>query len=458
MQLRNYQIEVKNEVYRAFKAGYKTVLLQVPTGGGKTIIFTSIARDIVEKSEKKCLVLVHRKELIDQTINKAAKYGLSISVIQADYLYRPFEKYQIASVQTLVRRLDKIKFVPDVIITDECHHSVSNSYRKIYDAYPDAYHLGVTATPTRTSGEGFKDIFETIIQGPSVNQLIELGYLVKPKIFARPLEFDLSKVKLTAGDYNEKALYEAYEENFTYGDLVKTWHEKADGKKTVVFAINVQHSQHIISAYQAAGIAAEHIDGNTNINDRKSIIKRFREGDIRILSNCNIVTEGFDLPDIEAIQLVRPTKSLSLYLQMVGRGLRPSDGKGEAIVLDHSNSIFTHGFPEQDRIWTLDGVKPRGSKVIYYDKENDEYREPRSVEHIEGMELVEIEYNETRLQYLNSLIETAHKRNFKIGYAWYKFLEKFKVPSQYEIINFGEVAGYKPGWVKYKMKEYGIEN
>lgn len=457
MELRNYQIKAKNDVYGAFKAGHKNVLLQVPTGGGKTIIFTSIARNVVDQGEKKCLVLVHRKELIDQTINKALKYGLRFSVIQADYLYKPFEQYQIASVQTLVRRLDKISFVPDVIITDECHHATSETYRKIYAQYPNAYHIGVTATPTRTNGEGFKDIFDILVQGPSVNELINMGYLVKPKIFAKPLDFDLSSVKVTAGDYNEKALSEAFEANFTYGNLVQTWHEKAEGKKTVAFAINIRHSKHIVDTYRAAGISAEHLDAETNPRERVAIIDRFRRGEIRVLSNVNIVTEGFDLPDIECIQLVRPTKSLTLYLQMVGRGLRPADGKDQAIVLDHSNSVFVHGFPEQDREWTLDGIKKKEVKVVYYDREKQEYHEPRGMSHVEDLELVELEYDEVRLNFLNKQIEIARRRGYKIGAAWYKFIEKFKKPTRYEILNFCQLAGYKSGWVTYKMKEYGIE-
>ncbi len=763
MQLRPYQIKVKNDVYSAVKAGHKRILLQVPTGGGKTIIFTSIIRDIVEKSNKKALVLVHRKELIDQTINKALKYGLTFSVIQADYLYKPFEKYQIASVPTLTRRLDSINFKPDVIITDECfpkgtivdgkpienfkigdsihaydeisgnivlskvtktfknvcpdklyqitsenniivctgnhpiftnhgwvkaqnltnkhyigilkneynsinmqnlqipytetnkeskrfipthrerilfermfnaicqnnklsnygknkqnicfakdvaeqsyekssyqkknvryfkknrayakntgweretnlntaetigrsiglgngicgknrlfrerrdriskslqnrysksipknsnrsrwqfslytnaskprqekrelfsfvrlenieileqrsyerfrqmcpdgyvynlevekyhtyiangiivhncHHATANSYRKIYEAYPNAHHIGVSATPTRTNGEGFKDIFDTLVQGPSVRQLIQNGYLVQPKLFARPLNFDLSKVKVTAGDYNEKALMEAMEQSFTYGDLVKTWHEKAEGKKTVVFAININHSKHIVDIYRQAGIKAEHLDAETDSRDRKTIIDKFRAGEITVLSNVNIVTEGFDLPDIECIQLVRPTKSLTLYLQMVGRGLRPADGKEQAIVLDHSNSVFTFGFPEQDRLWTLDGIKKRDVKVVFYDKNTDDYIEHQEHEHIEGMELVELDFDEVRWEFLKKQIDFSKKRGFKIGFAWHRFIDKFKVPTKYELIKFGKLAGYKPGWATYKFKEFNL--
>jgi superfamily II DNA or RNA helicase len=459
MELRPYQIEVKNKVYNSLKAGNKHILLQLPTGAGKTILFTSIAKEAIEKGGKTVWVLVHRKELIDQTIQKAAKYGLQFSVIQQDYAYRPFVQYQVASVQTLVRRLDNINYPPDLIITDECHHSLAESYKKIYAKYPASFHIGVSATPIRTNGEGFVDIFDDIVCGPSVKKLIVDGWLVKPRIFAHPLTFDLSKVKITAGDYNEKALYEAYKDNFTYGNLVESWRSKAECKKTVVFAINVEHSKSIINAYTKENIPAEHIDGTTPKSERDAIIRRFRDGTTLVLSNVGIVTEGFDLPDIEAVQLVRPTKSLGLYLQIVGRGLRPANNKAEAIILDHSNSIFAHGFPDQDRIWTLKGIYKNGNankKVMVYDKTENQIYDSTELKHNNDIELVEIDVDEIRLNIMKELVEITKKRKFKIGYAWYKFIEKFPVPTIYEIHKFCRIANYNQKWIDYKIIEYGL--
>lgn len=456
MELRQYQIEIKRKVYDAFKEHQK-VMLQLPTGGGKTISFVDIARDIVTKG-KRVMILVHRKELIDQTIHKLMKYGLEYSVIQSDYIYKHYCMVQVASVQTLVRRLDNV-LPPDVIICDEAHHCTAETYRKIIANYPEAKLLGVTATPIRTNGEGFQEIFDIMVCGPTVKELIELGFLVKPKIYANPLRFDLSKVKLTAGDYNEKALYNAFEEQFTYGNLIKTWNEKAKDLKTIIFAINIEHSKHIVNTYLEAGIKAEHVDGGTQRNERTGILRRLAEGSTKVVSNVGIITEGFDCPSVEAIQLVRPTKSLSLYLQMIGRGLRPSAGKECAIVLDHSDSVFEHGFPEQDRIWKLQGImkQEKTTKIIIRDKKTGIEYEPRELPaHVDDIELIEIECDAVRLDEMQHLIQIARKRGYKIGYAWFKFIEKYQVPTKHEIQKFQQVAGYNPQWCRHQYQQFGI--
>lgn len=458
MELRDYQIEVKRKVFDSFNKN-RRVMLQLPTGAGKTVVFTSIAKDYVDNGYV-VWVLVHRKELIDQTISKAVKYDMDVSVIQADYAFNPFTKFQIASVQTAIRRLERIpkRTYPNLIICDEAHHSTANSYRDIYNQYPDSKILGVTATPVRTTGEGFKDLFDTLITGATVKELIEMGHLVRPKIYANAIPFDLKKVKITAGDYNDKALYNAFEETCTYGDLVKNWKDKANNKLTIVFAINIEHSKKITEAYLNNGITAEHLDGETPKEQRSAILRRFREGKTKVISNVGIITEGFDVPACECIQLVRPTKSLSLYLQMVGRGLRPSSDKEHAIILDHSNSVFTHGFPEQDRIWTLNGVKARKNRlVLYKDRETgQEYEQRELPKHVTDIELVEIDYDEVRINEMDKLIQTAKKRNYKIGFAWYKFIEKFSIPTKYDIKRFQKIAGYKPYWCDYQYKQFGI--
>lgn len=458
MELRNYQIDAKNNVYRAFRE-HRRVMLQLPTGAGKTVLFTAIAKDAIMK-DRVTWVLVHRKELIDQTLHKAKAYGLDLSVIQADYLFNQFSKYHIASVQTLIRRIDKLpkRVQPGLIIVDEAHHSRAESYKTIMSKYPDALILGVTATPVRTNGEGFKDLFDTMVTGPTVKQLIHAGYLVKPRIFTAPLEFDLRNVKITAGDYNEKALYEAYEASATYGNLVSSWNKFAKDKLTIVFAINVEHSKRIVEEYKAAGINAEHVDGTTPKKERDDIMRRFREGKTRVVSNVGIITEGFDVPACECIQLVRPTKSLSLYLQMCGRGLRPAHEKESAIILDHSNSVYTHGFPEQDRNWTLGGVRNKKNRVtVYRDvRTNEYYTQGKTPEHISEIELIEMDQDEMRINMMEKLIEHSRRKNYKPGYAWHKFIERVKRPTRYEILRFQTLANYKSGWVNYQFQEFNI--
>lgn len=462
MELRDYQLRTKENIYRAFEK-HRRVMGQLPTGAGKTVLFTSIAQDFINRGEV-VWVLVHRKELIDQTGEKARKHNIDYSVIQADYTYRVFSRYQIASVPTLVRRLDKFmdykRIQPNLIICDEAHHSTADSYRAIYKAFPEAKILGVTATPIRTNGQGFHDLFDTIVTGPTVKELIEMGHLVRPKIYTNAIPFDLKKVKVTAGDYNEKALYNAFEESCTYGDIVNSWKSKADGKLTIVFAINIEHSKKIVEAYRESGIAAEHLDGATPREQRNAILDRFRKGITKVVSNVGIITEGFDVPACECIQLVRPTKSLALFLQMVGRGLRPASEKENAIILDHANTVYTHGFPEEDRIWTLDGTsKPKNKITLIRDRETGrEYEVQELPKHVTDIELVELEYDEVRMSYMNGLISTTKRRGYKMGYAWHKFLDKYPRPTVFEIQKFQKLAGYKESWCKYKYEEFGYSD
>lgn len=470
MQLREYQTEAKNKVYRAFKSGVKRVMLQLPTGAGKTILFTSIVRDAVER-KKRAWVLVHRKELIEQTVQKAAKYGLTFSVIQADAVYRPLERYQVASVQTLVRRIEKFKkstFKPDLIICDESHHSTASSYRAIYEAFPEAWLLGVTATPIRTNGEGFADLFDELVTGASMKELIELGYLVKPRYYAAKSDIDLRSIKITAGDYNEADMYEAFKNNCAFGDYVKTWNERAKGKKTICFAINIEHSKQIAQEYNNNGIAAEHVDGTTPKDERDAIMRRFRDGRTLILSNVGIITEGFDVPSCECVQLARATKSLSMYMQMGGRALRPADDKPEAIILDHWNNIYEHGALEWDRQWTLEGIEKRNNRIMVKDLETDRIYEPREApEHLKEIELVEVDFSKVeqplnmknpRIKYLHKQIQNAKDKGYEkvYGYVWKKFINKYQIPTKEEIDMFQQISGFKYGWRFFQYKEFGI--
>lgn len=458
MQLRPYQQQAKDKIYAAMSE-YRRVMFQFPTGAGKTVVFSDIAKDFVA-NDKKVLTLAHRIELVEQAHSKFSKFGFGseVGVIKAGYLPKFYAKVQIAMVQTLVRRermLSNADF--DLIIIDEAHHATAGSYKKICESYPNARILGVTATPIRTNGSGFEDSFDKLVKGASVSELIKDGYLAKPKVFASPMRFDLNAVKKTGGDYNNAALREVVEENVTYGDLVSTWKKRALGKRTVVFAVNIDHSESIVRAYQAAGINAAHIDGKTPENERSRILSRFAKGEIPILSNVGIVTEGFDVPEIECIQDVRPTASLGLYLQIGGRGMRPAAGKDSMIYLDHSNNVFTHGFLEQDRIWTLKGIdRKRTSQqlILIKDKKTGKTYEPKDLpENIKDIELVEISCDMVRIGYLEKLAKKCRKHKYKTFWIWFNFVKKYQIPTDYEIEyfydNYLEADGYSSGWKYY---------
>lgn len=454
MNLRPYQQDLIERVYGAF-TGCRRVMLQAPTGAGKTVLFAEIIRREYAQ-RKRVLLLVHRKELITQACMKIFKLGVPYGLIAAGYDPSPSQQVQIASVQTLIRRKLPLHF--DLIITDEAHHALADSYKSIYRNYPDARLLGVTATPIRTNGQGFEDLFDFLVPGPSVKELIDNGYLVQPKVYAAPLREDLSKVKVTGGDYNDKALADMLDKSFIVGGIVDQWKKRAEGLKTVTFAINVEHSKHIVDQYKSQGIPAAHVDGTTPSHERDAILRDFAMGKYLVLSNVGIVTEGFDVPAIECVQLVRPTKSLALYLQMVGRGLRPIDGKDRALILDYANCVFEHGLPEDDRTWTLRGVRkePKPKQLACLDPKTRQVYQPHELPtHIEDIELVEINIDSQRIATLARFIAEAKKREFKPAWAWYRFIEKVGRPTIYEIQYAARSLGFKPGWLHYAYQEHG---
>ncbi len=351
------------ETFTHWHRGNRRVMMQLPTGGGKTVLFSALAREFTTKGER-VLVLAHREELITQAHEKMeAITGAACGIIKAGYPLNQLCPIQVASVQTLIRRQQW----PDValVVVDEAHHSVSGSYQRIFNHYKQAYILGVTATPARIDGQGFKFLYDELIIGPKVRELITAGHLCDFKLFAAPSTIKTKGVRVTAGDFNQRDLAEAIDTSLVLGDLIETWHKYAKGKRTVVFTVNVAHSQRIAAAYRDAGINAEHLDGETPGAERKAILERFRTGKTVILSNCGIISEGFDVPSIEAIQCVRPTKSLILWLQMVGRAFRPAPGKDHAIIIDHTENWITHLLPDFERKWSLEPIslKPGASWI-----------------------------------------------------------------------------------------------
>lgn len=350
-QLRPYQQSLIQEVFTQWSSGNRRVMLQLPTGGGKTVLFAALAREFVSKGES-VLVLAHREELIVQAQEKLEQItGAPVGIIKAGYKPNPLFPIQVGSVQTLTRRSN---FPPAaLVICDEAHHSCSQSYTSIFESYPDAYVLGVTATPARIDGQGFKRLYDALVLGPSVAELIEQGHLCKFKLFGATQMVKTKKVRKTGGDFNQRELKQAVNTSISMGDLIETWQKNAPGKKTVVFGVDIEHSKSIAAAYTEAGIPAEHLDGETPDTERKAILQRFRSGQTIILSNCGVISEGVDVPSIEAIQCVRPTQSLPLWLQMVGRALRPHPGKEHAIIIDHSENWLVHGLPNEERDWSL---------------------------------------------------------------------------------------------------------
>ncbi|NER37808.1 MAG: DEAD/DEAH box helicase [Oscillatoria sp. SIO1A7] len=354
-KLRDYQQDSILQIFEAWSQGIRRVMLQLPTGGGKTVLFAEIAREFLARTNQKVLVNAHRVELIAQAAEKLeAISGLPCGFIKSGLPLDGDRYIQIASVQSLARR-DFPEGI-GLVIVDEAHHCAAKTYTDIMEAYPNAYILGVTATPARTDGQGFKLLFDRLILGPSVKSLIDGGYLSQYKMFAAEKLVETREVAIVGDDFNLQDLAKAIDTSIVMGDIIKTWHQHAQGKRTVVFAVDIQHSLHTARAFQAENIPAQHLDGETPAEERQAILDRFRQGEILVLCNCGIVSEGLDVPAIEAIQCVRPTKSLVFWLQMIGRALRPSETKDYAIIIDHTQNWLEHGLPDDDRSWSLEPI------------------------------------------------------------------------------------------------------
>jgi DNA repair protein RadD len=354
--LRDYQRNIIAEFNQRILAGVCRIILVAPTGSGKTVIAAEIIRSFVAQP-KSVLTLTHRREIILHTSDKLRDLDIPHGIIMAGTQPRALERVQVAAIQTLHRRAIHAETMPlppaDLLIIDEAHHCPVATYRKIIEAYPNAILLGLTATPCRGDGRGLGGIFDTIIECPQVAPLIDQGYLVKTRVYA-PVDPDLKGVRTVACDYHEAQLAERMDQAKLIGDICTHWHKHGERRPTVCFTVNVAHSVHIRDEFIKSGVRAEHIDGGTPKPERDATLARLASGEIELITNCIVLTEGWDLPAVSCCILARPTKKMGLYRQMLGRVLRPAEGKTDAIVLDHSGAVFRHGFVEDPVEWTLD--------------------------------------------------------------------------------------------------------
>jgi len=355
--LRPNQSASVEDIRVSYLNGNRSPLLVYPTGGGKTIIFSYITNE-ASKRGKSVLILVHRIELLRQTSEKLTEYNVPHGLINPKYTPKYYEPVQVASVQTFVRRLDKIP-TPDLIIIDEAHHATAGQWNKILDYFPDAKTLGVTATPIRTDGKGLDSCFDDLVMGPSIMDLIELGYLAQPKVYAPPNDIDFASMRTQMGDFKKDDANEAVDRPTITGDAVAHYRKLCDGAPAVAFCVSVAHAHHVAEQFRGAGYLAESVDGSMSDEERVRILGGLDNGTVQIVCSCDIISEGTDIPKIAAAILLRPTMSEGLYLQQVGRALRVCDGKDYAVILDHVGNTKRHGMPTQDREWSLKGRKKK---------------------------------------------------------------------------------------------------
>lgn len=361
--LRPHQLAAKNDILRAWDA-YDSVMLQMPTGTGKTYLFTSIIKDLIshyksQKMEINILVVAHRIELLDQIAASLNNYGIPCGFIQGTREQHLWQRVQVGSILSLISERNEMnvrrcKF--DFIIVDEAHHTLADSYKRLFDMFPEAKKLGVTATPWRMNHESFTSVYQTLITTPQVKWFIQNHLLadfdyvsVKPDSTIQMLVNSIDVA--TTGDFVNDALSAAFDNQRIRARLYDSFHKYARDRKGIVYAINKQHARNIAELYSSKGFVSVNIDCDTPKDERERLLSEFKEGKIQVLVNVELFTEGFDCPDVSFVQLARPTRSLAMYLQQVGRGLRYVEGKEKTIFIDNVGLYNYFGLPDANRKW-----------------------------------------------------------------------------------------------------------
>lgn len=360
-QDRPYQDDMIDKTREALKTN-RSVLLVSPTGSGKTRIASKMIHGAMKKGMT-ALFTVHRQELMDQSIEAFDKEGIEHGCIAAGYNFNPAMSVQIASIDTLRRRLEKFPFQPNLIVVDECAHSCSPTWEAVLNHFPRSRIVGLTATPERLDGKGLKKIYSAMVQGPSVRWLIDNSYLSDYEVF-EPGVPDVSDLATRAGDFAIDQTESLMDTPSITGDAIREYKKHCDQKRAVAFCVSVKHSEHVAEQFRDAGVSSIHVDGNTPRAQRKAAVNAFRSGEIKVLTSVDIFGEGFDLPAMETAILLRPTQSLALYIQQVGRVLRKFPGKERALILDHAGNVRRHYLPDEPRKWSLEGREKKKKKDI----------------------------------------------------------------------------------------------
>ena len=461
--LRDYQLQLLADLRTALKR-HKRVCAVMPTGAGKGQTIGAIARGAAGKG-RRVLVLAHRAELIEQLSSTVRAWGLEPDLIAPGHQLQG-QQVAVGSVQTVVRRLAQLP-APDLIIQDEAHHLVAgNSWGRIINAWPAAHLIGKTATPERLDGKGLGveagGFFEALVLGPSAAWLVEQGWLARPRVFswpgARNGKGQGPELRRRMGDFDLEQAAQTFGDRAAIGDAVSHYRRRLHPATAICFCCTIQHAEQLAGAFRSAGIRSAAVSGGTPAEERRRLIAGLGTGEVEVLTSCMIISEGTDIPSVGGAILMRPTASLSLYLQMVGRALRPAPGKHEAVILDHVGNAHRHGLPTDEPEWNLAGRRKREGVSIpikdcplcfcscpsaaqqcpdcghlFLSEERDEQR--RGLQQLEG-ELVEIVAGAHRPKPRQQ--QRPRRRSPSAGCRTFEQLQQRE-----------QERGYKPGWAKH---------
>lgn len=450
MNLRPYQQNAIDDVKLAFMNRNRRVLLVAPTGAGKTVMFSYIAKHAALKGNR-IAILAHREELLEQISRTLTQFDVDHGFVAVRRPVNLSKMVQVCGVHTLKNRAARLAWTPDLIVCDEAHHATAGSWARILEAYPDARVLGVTATPERLDGTGLGNVFDTMVRGPEIADLIERGFLSRVKYYC-PTTVNTDDMKLRMGEYRHSDVDERVNNRRVIGEAVKWYRKLCDGAPAVAFCASIKHSEHVAETFRAAGYRWASLDSTLTPEARRAAVLGLGNGNLHGISSCDIISEGFDLPIVSAAILLRPTASLGLYLQQVGRVLRVALGKTHATIIDHVGNcgsnrggkwVEKHGFAEDIRKWSLEGrIKRDGAAPVRLCEEcfavvpisaricpqcgatlwtDPEVLDQDAEELEEVVSPLKIRELERAAKTLADWHQVAKLRKFKAGWAWHKF-------------------------------------
>lgn len=441
----HYQQELIDKARQSLAKGNHSVLLVSPAGSGKSVMIAEITRSAIKKGGH-VMFMVHRKELVNQIVDTFLKDDIDLS------------HTTVMTVGKIKHRLGKLP-TPTLIITDETHHSLAKTYQDIYNWYDNVPRLGFSATPWRLSGKGLKDVYDDMVEGPSVQWLIDHSYLAGFTMYGYNSGDDSQLKKSSTGDYTGRSM-DDYAKTIIRGDVIKMWREKANGRKTIVYCHAVWFSKEVAQAFNDAGIKAAHVDSKTPAGERSKIMADFKAGKIMVLCNCDLISEGFNVPDCSCVVLLRPTESLVLYIQQSMRSMRFVPGK-HAVIIDQVGNFKKFGTPDAPHTWTLEDRKKKkgngggqsGPPVRTCEKCFAVIPAQSRSCPICGAE-IEVTKTELDIDRDANLDDVTQFKPFATNYIVTKRPSDLKTRQDLE--EYAKAKGYKPGWVYYQLKKRGL--